>query len=349
MKRIIWVFATLPMLAMLAASCANERVESAGDAEKVIAFKTVSGKQTLSRAEEINTGALQTASKTTPIVVKAYEDGDVSTTPYMTFSLKYQEYINPAYTTTGWGYADDPEFHPDFDLVYYSNVPTVALNASSNGVSASFDYTVPVAGSQVDLIAATATTNNDSQDDATAELLFGHILSQVNFAVVGLDGVKITIEDIEVSGVKNEGTYTFGATGWGATAAVDAGVSNTYAYTPAGDNFTDMTDAVLYLGNTGDIGADKDNGNDNALMLMPQTFTKGGGAVFTFDYEMENAAGTDLGSGTATVDLGDLGTTAWEPGKRYLYKMIFQSPVYILFDVDVEDWVDGSVIEVDVE
>lgn len=350
MKKIFRGFAALPLLAMLATSCEKERIESSGDSGKVIVFKTAVGKQTLSKASEVNLAGLQTASATDPIEVVSYETGSISTTPYMPFSLEYGTY------NSGWGYAATPEFHPEFGLTHYSTYPEVTLKAGSNGTSASFDYTIPGVAGQVDLLAASTTTTNASAAAATANLVYNHVLSQVNFAVAGLEDVKITISNIRVSNVKNTNTYTFdpvnpALSGWGTPGGTDS-----YDYTPTSVT-TDGSPDILYMGNTGDIAnvADRNNDNANALMLMPQSFAAGDAAGFTFDYVLKNGADAVLSSGTDfQVKFGDtaLAVNRWDAGKRYLYTINFETPYYITFTVGVNDWEDyqsgGGIVDVDI-
>ncbi len=342
MKKIICGFATFALLAMLATSCANEKVESAGDSKSVIAFKAATGKQTLSRAQELTLTALQ--AKT--IDVEAYEKDNALATLYRAFELTYN------IGTDKWSYTT-PEFHPTYDLVYYSAVPTQTLTA--DGTGASFDYEVNAVASQEDLIAATTTTSKGTAASATANLVYKHLLSQVNFAVKGLADVKIIITDIELNDVQNSGTYTFGTPGaW----ALD-GATDDYVYEPAGNNYTAGTTDIVYFGNDGDVLGH--NTNDNALMLMPQTFagvTPGSGS-FTFHYQMLNTAGAnigeEIGKGDVEVFFGDpaLSLNGWEAGKRYLYTLNFQAPDYITFTVDMDPWVDhdgaGGIVNVDVE
>ncbi len=342
MKKELWGFAALPLLALLAASCIKESVESKDD--KPITFRAAVGKQTLSRAGELKIGALQTASSTTPILVRSYKTGDPSASVYKEFNLSYA-------VATGWSYTP-AEFHPVFGLTYYAYYPATGVTyntATSNGSSASFSYTVPGADDQVDLVAATTTTTAASAEDAKATLEFGHVLSQINFAIQGMEEVKIAITDIEVSGVRNSGTYTFGGT-WVTDAAPATPV--VYPYTPAVTATTSgLDDEVLYLGNTGDAASAVKNDNENALMLMPQSFSGGDGG-FSFSYTLTNMAGTILSQDDIEVDFGDLGVTQWLPGKRYLYKINFETPYYITFTVKVADWEDyddpdGGIVDVD--
>lgn len=327
MKKILLGFAVLPLLALLATSCANESVESKDDLGRVLTFKAAAGKQTLSRAAEADITTLQ---QNGPLEVYTYKDGFGSL--YEKFFLSYN------IGSYQWEYSP-VKFHPiDFGLEHYSVYP--AENATIDGgvYPPQFEY---VAEWDEDLMVASAHTTHDSDSDATANLVYRHVLSQVNFAIQGKDHLIIEIDDIEVVGVKNKGTYHFNTNEWGNLVKdgnpvymYDTSVRQNHTNGSVGDN-----DNVYYLGNEGNNG---NNGFGNALMLMPQSFSPGGGAGFTFHYVLSNAHGDDMiYEGTAEVYFDLLGTE-WQQGRRYLYIIAF-NPILLQFDVNVvEDWIDAD-------
>ena len=337
MKKFAWGLAAIPLLALLATSCNKETVEAKGDAGKVLTFGVATGKQTLSRAAEVNLDYLMQGQQLT---VQSYKTGEGSLN---------KSYVL-AHNGSKWDYdGSATEYHPIFELNHFSVYPAVAPGLGTlvyDGTEASFDYTVPnELAAQTDLMAATATTTNDSEEDAKAMLLYSHLLSQVNFAIVGIEGIEITVDNIAVNGVKNTGTYTFGAAGWGSTAALNGASAYPYQATVS-TNLEDADETVYNL-----------RTEANALMLMPQTFV-GGDGNFSFTYTMRNSLGALLTEENVPVSV-DFGATElaaytnrWEPGKRYLYVINFEAPYLLSFDVDIDsDWMDweGDFIEVDAE
>jgi hypothetical protein len=328
MKKIQWGFAAFPLLALLATSCNKEAVETNRDDEKVITFGVATGKQTLSRAAEINSVNLLTET----LFVDAYQSG----TPnfFDNFELKHNEDgYDPSEGSGGWGYAAMGTFHPNYDLVYYSVHPTTNASVSYNGTDAAISYTV----ADEDLIAATATTTPTS---TTANLTYGHLLSQVNFAIQGLTGVDITVSDIKVNNVHGSGTYLFPMADDSWTVFDDADQNYDYV-APATTTDGDEGEAIVYLGNQG--GNDPaENDKTNALMLMPQTIETASTITFTYTLvDSDNDAPLSEVNASASVDLKDL-STAWLPGKRYLYTIVFESPSVIKFEVSVGDWTDDT-------
>ncbi len=211
------------------------------------------------------------------------------------------------------------------------------------GGVAEFDYVV--ADGNEDLIFASAETTNDSQDAATADLTFEHLLSQVNFAVkspeTGADGIvyTATINSIEVN-VNSTDTYN-AENGWSGTVTTP----ETYIYNVNGGAGNVSTDGELvYLGNGGGTYT-----FENALMLMPQAPGAGAGS-FTFNYTLEGDGDFEQ-TETITVNFSDLEVaTEWAAGFRYVYVINFETPVYIKYNVvDVTAWEDGDEIDVDAD
>ena len=302
--------------------CNDETVEKAD--QNQINFQALLGKQT--RATETTVTSLQTASATTAIPVEAYKAEDNS--PWNTFNLVYG---------TNWTHST-PVYAPTFALNYYSWYPTAIVDDTfeNNDGEVTFEYTVATtAAAQEDLIVASAL----NQTVATIPLTFSHILSQVNFAIQGVAGIKVEITNISLNKIASTSTFTYPAT-W----ATPTGQAN-YAYDPVGT--TNKTDGVAttiqHMGNKG--GTEQtDNNNANALMLMPQTFGDDT-STFTFDFSLTNIDNEALASGTGTGVLEELDVTTWLPGKRYLYVIDFTGYLVnklINFTVAVAPWEDGD-------
>lgn len=318
---------------ILASSCARESVESADMQGKQISFKTALGKQT--RAEEFTYWTSTAGENSFPI--KAYKTGTADAA-----------YINDilSYDGTDWTYVT-PKDQPGYDLTYYAWYPTaIATDAefAGDGTGATLEYEVAgTAAAQEDLIAATTHSGLPA-----INLEFDHILSQINFAIQGVEEVAVMIEDIKVNGVKGSGTYTFGGD-WGSLVAAAA----PYAYVPvatagdASDYTTDGSDAMLYLGNGGGT-----YDNDNALMLLPQTFAAAADGNFSFDFTLTDVNnGTLQDSGSFVVNFCDLNIAEWEAGTRYLYIIDFTDYLVggkIRFTVTVNPWIPDASDEAQV-
>jgi len=326
MKKYILGFAALSLL-LVATSCNKETIETA-DSHNSITFQTILGKQT--KASEITTALLQTAANNSAngIAVRAYQD-NTSTTAWKSWSLYYDNSATPA----DWTYGT-PVLQPNFNLVYYAWHPTAALslNAASTGQTAAFNsYSVPVVGSQVDLIAASvpATLN------AAINLQFNHLLSQVNFSLLEVKDVKITINSITLSDIGETATYTFGS-GWSAATGTAS-----YVYDLSGTTFPTDADATI---NTIDFAT-----TTNRLMLMPQTL--GANAKFTINFTLRDTElptnNVLVANETAEAFLKDFTINTWAPGTRYNYLIDFTNYLadrYIKFSVGVNPWLDSSPI-----
>ncbi len=367
MKNVFKGLAATSLLAMLATSCAQEIVETNGDEGVYIGYGIAMGKHTAgTRVAEMSNTLLQTAAALgtgTPISVTAYPTG--STTPFATYGLSYDT-SGAGPFSTGWTFNNSiPVLHPSGGLNHFAVYPNQTFHSpsSSGGSSVKFDYTVP-AGGGVDLIAAgPANTTNANATSAKATLNFKHVLSQINFAIRGLDGYEITITAPKIKNVAKSGTYMLG----GGSNSWTPDYTSVDEYTYAAGGFVGAYNATpTYL--TSDATAPS-AGNTNGLMLMPQTHNVPTGnssmvnqvntatdPYFTFDYEIKDAAfsGSNgfVTTGTAIVPLGHTSLTAtWEPGKRYLYIITFESPIFLSYTVDVDSnpWTNGSDSDVDTD
>ena len=334
-KPIFRGLAALPLLLFLVTSCTNDIIESKNDKENKIVFNAAVGKQTLTRATEFSYWA---NGGTFP--VRVHQTNAPSTTPIHNWTLTYNS-AGPS-----WSYGPLVN-QPGYSLTYYAYYPTSNVSAvSTTGLAGTFAYAVQAtAATQEDLIAATASTISEN-----VTLQFNHILSQINFAIQGIEHVKIEVTNIKVNGVKGAGTYTYDLTNatLGSWGTYTGGAVN-YAYAPhaAGLMPTSGTDnKILYLGNTGKIGVanGENNTRNNALMLLPQTFVAATGGNFTFDFVIKDLSDVTLFSDTdVVVYFGDLTPSTWTLGKRYLYLIDFSDYVLggpIVFTVNVNNWED---------
>ncbi len=344
MRNFHFGLATL-MLLFATTSCNDEEtVEKATDHKNVLSFSAAIGKHTVgTRATEFT--AFPENDKLT--VLSYYMSGAA----YRTFEL-----TNHGGT---WSYTGETVNQPGPAIRYYSMRPVSALTdtTSANGFGAnadgySFGYTVGAEDVQEDLIGAKAIT-----DENEVTLPFNHLLSQVNFALVKTMGIAIHVTNIKIEGVQSQGIYTFGnaagTTGW---RYPETPVQATYTYEyNDGTNVTDgLSTGISYMGNTGYTpqGVVARNDNDNALLLLPQTFVAGendGKISFDFQLTVEKGSGTvnipETGTEHIEADLDMFNTSAWLPGKRYLYLIDFESYLAggpIVFRIELDQWEDDS-------
>ncbi|MDR2894979.1 MAG: fimbrillin family protein [Alistipes sp.] len=330
MKRLFLGAGALPMLALLAVSCAPESVENSNDGGGAINFRPAIGKQILptTRATEF----------------VGWDEGEsINIYAYSSDGLYPGAGAgSPSFVLTngdgGWSYGTPVE-QPGYVLAYYAweNDEGMDADPTSTISGTTFDYTVSAtAATQEDLIFAGVQGTTSTE----INLLFNHLLSQVNFAVVPLANMTVNVSNIEVNDVNSKGTYTFanGTGSWGNT-----NTPADYTYAASGD-ITTATSGV-------DNGVYYYKSADNALMLMPQALEDG--ANFTFDYTItDSVTGGNLASGQdVTVPLNDLAeVTVWSAGVRYVYVINFDEVVEgggdITFSVSVNDWSDSGTVTV---
>jgi hypothetical protein len=336
MKRLLFVIAACSLL-LGAVSCTRERVERPASDEGVISFRPVLGKQT--RASETTLITLE-ADAAAQLVVNAYPANDA--TLFNEFVLTHDD----AALSGHWTYSPVVS-QPGYLLRYYSVYPAVTGTATATDYS--FNYTVKATYDiQEDLLAASV----EPTLLETIDLQYSHLLSQVNFAVQGMEDVKIEIADITLSKILSTSTYTF-STGWGTPSTTAS-----YVYDPLQVSLVNLASGtstdIEYLGNGGG-----EYGNNNALMLMPQTFDPENGGEdgtlsfgFTLTVDLDNDGdftdtpdGAKVFSDTALVNLSDFEQLVWAPGKRYVYVIDFTGYIAggpINFNVSVDEWEDAT-------
>ncbi len=349
MKNVFRGLAALTLPALLVTSCAKEVVESKiEDGKAYIGYGIATGKQTAgTRVKEAVVSDLNAG-------FKVYvNDGTAiwGSTGMYTVSNDGSNWIYNGGV---------PVLHPGNALYHYTTHPKSLSGAgglAATNLTANPSFTYVVTDGQEDLIASAASTNNSSQLAATANLTFKHLLSQINFAVKGMHGYRITVSNIMMHDVMSTRTYNFGTNGtigaWSNTAAT---VVADYSYT------IDATNGGIIdypTSSTAPTAADNLFSANKAgtLMLMPQSFGTSTTGYFEFDYTIEiSPDGTNyyslIPSGKVKVPLGsqDLAQRSWAPGYRYLYTIYFESPIVIKYNVtQIDPFVDGTGNDVDVD
>lgn len=326
------------------ASCTEETIETINDGKNQIEFKTALGKQAVTRVAEFTNDSWVAGATLT---VKSYYPG--VTTAFKDFTL-----TNAAGGTGAWTVSPNDINQPGAALRYYSVYPDDDITVGTVTKDAyPFDYTVKArtstTDSQEDLIAAAVTTISEN-----VTLPFKHALSQVNFAVQAMPGVKIEISDLNVNTVRNAGTCTL-ESGKEPAWVPSTTSTDTYAY-PLNNSTGEGTNLLAAGTSTAvvDLQTVDANGKLNgALMLLPQTFSAEADGTFSFKFSLTIDGNGDgkfdnsekdkkkANGLTATVNLCDFQTTTWLPGKRYKYIIDFSSYLAggpISFTVNVVDW-----------
>lgn len=247
-------------------------------------------------------------------------------------------------------------FNHDSQKIYYNCLDEYNPTVTDPNIHANHDVMYGIAKNQ------TKTANGK------VKFTFRHILSQVVFkARTELATMNVVISDIKIKNAKMSGYFTLPNTGIAPTSAnwEVVGVGNiklgTYAPTVVGNAAIEVNSNT----NATDISS------DHPLLTIPQTLTAWGVKDGTKTKENADDAGQSYleisckiqqsgvylcGSanayGTIYVPFG----ASWEPGKRYIYTLIFGGGYDaegdeilkpIEFDAETTDWVDdpNNVIE----
>lgn len=212
-------------------------------------------------------------------------------------------------------------------------------------------FTVPAVGGQYDLMYSDRAYNRTSSDNNYTgsqttnpydgvDIVFHHALSSIVFKVgtaedysTGAD-IDFTIKSITIKNVYGAGdfneTLTDGTTtrtpAWTATGNADA------QYVAFTGDFAVPEDGTTYTEPTG--AAD--------LILLPQSFESNTAAVVEIAYTYETAASGEIATTETFILKNSTNATAWEPNKRYTYRIIFGLDK-ITFAPIVENWEDVTV------
>lgn len=213
-----------------------------------------------------------------------------------------------------------------------------------------------------DVMYGIAKAQTKDKNDGTVKFTFKHILSQVVFkAKKELDNMEVTIKDIIIKNAKLWGTFTLPndatteptADNWQLPEGLDIGW-----YSPV----------VIRNANISVSNSTEDISSATPMFTIPQTLTKWDVSKGSSTKTIEQAdaqkqsylainckikqsgvyvVGSDSNYGTIYVPFG----ADWQPGKRYIYTLIFGGgydengdPILtpIQFDAETSDWVDAE-------
>lgn len=366
MKKIILM--TACTAAVLLSGCSDNELASAGDGigtstQSAIGFHVV-GNQAETRA----TPTTSTNLTNTDFDVFAFT---ANGTAFMgKFDTEFgHDGVNIKYKNSKWDYNDpnDLRYWPSEALDFYAfNPGTVSDDMFMNymwnvsNTSQTISYTCANEygagkGNNYDVMYAIAKGQKKDSNSGTVKFNFKHILSQVVFkAKTQYNNMQVDIKEIQINNIKLGGVFTLPATadGTGSWKLNELGLANLAVVTNAN---------ITVNGNNTEA---TDISTATPMLNIPQTLT-----AWTVSGTSKSKAGADeakqcyliitckiqqsksylLGSAdkyeTIYVPFG----ATWEPGKRYIYTLIFGggydaegeamlSPIQ--FDAKTTDWVD---------
>lgn len=222
----------------------------------------------------------------------------------------------------------------------------------------SFDEYKTAGGNQnLDVMYAIAKNQTKDLNNGKVKFNFKHILSQIVFqAKTQYEGMLVDIKEIKIHNYKLSGTFTFPAAD-ASPALIDW---QTPANAPANGVCTVVTNQTITVNSA---ATPKDISSETPLLLVPQELNKPWDTKTTpkskeqADKDYESYLEITCRIKQNGVDLFNTADkyktlyvpfqTTWEPGKRYVYTLIFGGgydehgqPILtpITFEPSVEDW-----------
>lgn len=188
------------------------------------------------------------------------------------------------------------------------------LNKTGNEISfPSFTYKVADSiADQKDLVVAFALdkTSNDINTADRLSLKFKHVLTQINISLRGdPQNFIFTIKDIWIEGVINQGSFTYSNTGGSWTTSLNIKDTVNYSY------FSSEAGVEIVGKNYVSFG---DADNNNALMLIPQTFS----GRIKIKYDVRNPGNQQEQFNLVETKDYQNNNTIWNPGSKIRYNII---------------------------
>lgn len=257
-------------------------------------------------------------------------------------------YINNAPQTLSDGvYTNSDCYWPSNGMLsFFAYSPTDAVDNGltisdmTNAGSLTMTYTVPTeASAQHDLLCSSWVEDQSKVVTdgvcASVPLLFQHMLSavEVRFVSTAAASGKYRIYTSRLQNLKSKNTLTCTPSGnnWGTPESVEG--LGTYTLVAQGAN-TEVTSTGFTAPNSFAL---------KPFMLLPQTFNTTTPQLIV-SYQLKTPDGAWIGQASKIIHLRTI-TTAWEPGKRYIYTINFDIDNISFAPVVVEDW---TVVESEV-
>ena len=175
---------------------------------------------------------------------------------------------------------------------------------------------------------AQRTSQDATSNNGSVALNFNHALSQILFSAKCANAdFTAVVKTIELSGIQNEGTYTF-ATSETEGTAIEGSWSGAY-----------LTNGTAAIAKT---TSDPIAGTNGALMLMPQTLNS---AKLKVVYEVTLGTGETAQTFDVTKENVELKGT-WAPGMKYTYDLTLVSDAkQITLDPSIKPWTEGTITD----
>lgn len=258
----------------------------------------------------------------TTFMVNAYNTTATDMGTEVALSTTFMADVTATKSGEDWGIDKGPFYWPMTDKIQffaYSPIANVKSYAAATGYP-SFSYEIQSVASQEDLLVAKLENATKGLYGTNGvSLAFAHILTQINFSAKLEAGVTYTVTKIEISGVNNTGTFTYGA---GSATGAWTATSGSASYEYSG-NYSATADANVIDFSTG----------ANALMLLPQALAADAKIAITYSAV---AGGTTTFSGTKEVSLNG---QEWVMGKNLRYTLELPSDATtVTFKPTVNEW-----------
>lgn len=293
-----------------------------GDGNTPIKLKTFVGKAV--KAAETTTDNLTSFQMEAYTTTAAYPGADAPTS-----------FISSAVTTpSSWTYTGPQYWPQSLKVSFFAYAPTTGVTYAAPAAAGwpSFTYTVAeTEANQADLIVAQRTSQDATSNGGSVALTFNHALSQILFkAKCASADFTAVVKTIELSGIQNEGTYTFATSETEGTA-----IEGSWSGVKGAEGYAYLTNGTAAITSAGEAIT----GTNGALMLMPQTLT---GAKLKVVYTVTIGSGDSEQSFDVTKENVELAGT-WAPGMKYTYDLTLVSDATAISIVPgVNTWTTGT-------
>lgn len=309
-------------IAAMAGCSKSEVVDNPnGDGNTPIKLKTFVGKAV--KAAETTTDNLTSFQMEAYTTTAAYPGADAPTS-----------FISSAVTTpSSWTYTGPQYWPQSLKVSFFAYAPTTGVTYAAPAAAGwpSFTYTVAAEANQADLIVAQRTSQDATSNGGSVALTFNHALSQILFkAKCASADFTAVVKTIELSGIQNEGTYTFATSETEGTA-----IEGSWSGVKGAEGYAYLTNGTAAITSAGEAIT----GTNGALMLMPQTLT---GAKLKVVYTVTIGSGDSEQSFDVTKENVEL-TGTWAPGMKYTYDLTLVSDATAITIVPgVNTWTTGT-------
>lgn len=266
---------------------------------------------------------------------------DNTTVPTVVFNKTEVEYKDDS-----WSYEGTQYWFPQHEHSFVAVNPLSVLEPGNaplySNSQLSFTYTLPVSSDNriiredvTDILVATHRRLYGPEDKAgTTVLRFGHIMSQINFAPA-LDDNNMTgdefieIHKLEFTGFKTGATFNIVPSQRQTNSLTDDRLITVTGLTAPGNLSVEFEAPVQILNNHNNVTLFGDN---DALIMLPQSFTADGDAEITLSYT------TSFDPSTLQQLTIPFLNKDWEPGRSYTYKFTVNRRGLISESTEITEW-----------